>query len=174
MQARAIKLGSSLALMLMASGSFLASANTNGYKMVLIEDTPGAAALQAGQFEQGISETLAQRAEAGSFARKMSLCVGFTKSGQLQQAEDACNSAVASAYQDVQASSSEKREMRAYALINRGVLRLLQSTNLAALNDFSRAAGLADSDVSQHNLQRLQQALNSASNGLDVAMLSAD
>lgn len=174
MQARAIKLGSSLALMLMASGSFLASANTNGYKMVLIENTPGAASLQAGQFAQGISETLAHRAEAGSFAQQMSLCVGFTKSGQLHQAETACNNAVAAASKFTLANSSEKREMRGYALTNRGVLRLLQSDNLAALDDFNRAAELTDSDVSQHNLQRLQQALNNASNGLDLAMLSAD
>ncbi|MDX1392001.1 MAG: hypothetical protein R3241_06465 [Rheinheimera sp.] len=174
MQARAIKLGSSLALMLMASGSFLASANTNGYKMVLIENTPGAAALQAGQFAQGINETLASSKDVTDFASQLSLCVGFSKNGQLQQAEDACNTAVSAAQQVTLASNSEKRALRAYALTNRGVLRLLQNNNLAALADFSRAAELTDHAVSQHNLQRLEQALNNANNGLDVAMLSAE
>jgi hypothetical protein len=175
MKARAIKLGSSLALMLMASGSFLASANTNGYKMVLIEDTPGAAALQAGQFDQGISETLASNAaEADNFARQMSLCVGFTKSGKLTQAEQACNGAVAAVQQFQLVSSSEKREMRAHALTNRGVMRLLQNNNLAALADFSRAAELNSSTISLHNLQRLELALNKASTGLDLAMVDAE
>ena len=175
MKARAIKLGSSLALMLMASGSVLASANTNGYKMVLIEDTPGVAALQAGQFDQGISETLASNsAEVDNFSRQMSLCVGFTKSGKLEQATSACDSAVAAAQQFSHVSNSDKREMRAYALTNRGVMRLLQNNNLAALADFSRAAELSRTDVSVHNLQRLELALNNAQNGLDIAMVSAE
>lgn len=174
MKARSVKLGSSLALMLMASGSFLASANTNGYKMVLIEDTPGVAALQAGQFDQGISETLNSSAEVDNFSRQMSLCVGFTKSGKLEQASGACDSAVAAAQQFHYVSSSEKREMRAYALTNRGVLHLLQNNNLSALADFKRAAELNRSDVNQHNLQRLELALNKANNGLDIAMVSAE
>jgi hypothetical protein len=174
MKARSVKLGSSLALMLMASGSFLASANTNGYKMVLIEDTPGVAALQAGQFDQGISETLNSSAEVDNFSRQMSLCVGFTKSGKLEQASGACDSAVSAAQQFHHVSSSDKREMRAYALTNRGVLRLLQNNNLSALADFKRAAELNRSDVSQHNLQRLELALNKANNGLDIAMVSAE
>lgn len=174
MKARSVKLGGTLALMLMASGSFLASASTNGYKMVLIEDTPGAAALQAGQFDQGINETLNSSAEVDNFSRQMSLCVGFTKSGQLQQAATACDNAVTAAQQFHHVSSSEKREMRAYALTNRGVLQLLQNNNLAALADFKRAAELNRSDVNVHNLQRLEVALNKASNGLDVAMVSAE
>ncbi|WP_166838110.1 tetratricopeptide repeat protein [Rheinheimera pleomorphica] len=174
MKARVIKLGSTLALMLMASGSFLASANTNGYKMVLIEDAPGVAALQAGQFDQGITETLNSSVEVDNFSRQMSLCVGFTKSAQLDKAATACDNAVSAAQQLHLVSSSDKREMRAYALTNRGVLRLLQNNNLAALADFNRAAELNRSDVSLHNLQRLELALNNASNGLDVAMVSAD
>ena len=174
MKARVIKLGSTLALMLMASGSFLASANTNGYKMVLIEDAPGVAALQAGQFDQGITETLNSSVEVDNFSRQMSLCVGFTKSAQLDKAAAACDNAVSAAQQLHLVSSSDKREMRAYALTNRGVLRLLQNNNLAALADFNRAAELNRSDVSLHNLQRLELALNNASNGLDVAMVSAD
>ena len=174
MKARVIKLGSTLALMLMASGSFLASANTNGYKMVLIEDTPGVTALQAGQFDQGITETLNSSVEVDNFSRQMSLCVGFTKSAQLDKAATACDNAVSAAQQLHLVSSGDKREMRAYALTNRGVLRLLQNNNLAALADFNRAAELNRSDVSLHNLQRLELALNKASNGLDVAMVSAD
>jgi hypothetical protein len=174
MKARSVKLGSTLALMLMASGSFLASANTNGYKMVLIEDTPGVTALQAGQFDQGISETLNSSVEVDNFSRQMSLCVGFTKSAQLDKAATACDNAVSAAQQLHLVSSSDKREMRAYALTNRGVLRLLQNNNLAALADFNRAAELNRSDVSLHNLQRLELALNKANNGLDLAMVSAD
>uniref|UniRef100_A0A486XW35 FOG: TPR repeat n=1 Tax=Rheinheimera sp. BAL341 TaxID=1708203 RepID=A0A486XW35_9GAMM len=174
MKARSVKLGSSLALMLMASGSFLASASTNGYKMVLIENTPGVAALQAGQFDQGIHETLNSTAEVDDFSRQMSLCVGFTKSAQLDKAVVACDNAVSAAQQLHSVSSSDKREMRAYALTNRGVLRLLQNNNLAALADFNRAAELNRSAVSLHNLQRLELALNSANNGLDIAMVSAE
>ncbi|WP_027671223.1 hypothetical protein [Rheinheimera baltica] len=175
MKARSIKLGSSLALMLMASGSFFASANTNGYKMVIIEDTPGVAALQAGKFDQGINETLdSNSAEVDNFSRQMSLCVGFTKNNQLQQAEQACNSAVASVQQFTHVSTGDKREMRAHALSNRGVLRLSQNNNLAALADFTRAAELSRNEVSVHNLQRLELALNKASNGLDLAMVTGE
>lgn len=175
MKARSIKLGSSLALMLMASGSFLASANTNGYKMVLIEDAPGVAALQAGLFDQGISETLASSAaEADNYSRQMSLCVGFAKSGQLQPAEQACNGAVNAAAQLSLVSNGDKRQMRAHALTNRGVLRLLNSDNLNALADFKRAADLSSTDVSLHNLKRLETALSKADTGVDIAMNSAD
>lgn len=174
MKARLVKLSGALAMVLMTSGSFLASANTNGYKMVVIEHMPGSAALQAGKLDQGINETLNSSVEVDNFARQMSLCVGFTKAGQLQQAEQACNDAVSAAQQFTQVNSSEKRDMRGHALTNRGVLRLLQNNNLAALADFNRAAELNRSEVSLHNLKRLEAALNRANNGLDVAMLSAD
>jgi hypothetical protein len=175
MQARSVKLSSALALMLMASGSFLASANTNGYKMVLIEDTPGVAALRAGQLDLGITETLASSvAQTDNFSRQMSLCVGFTKSSKLDQAEQACNSAVAAAQQFVHVNSSDKREMRAHALTNRGVLRLLQNNNVAALADFNRAAELNSNTVSLHNLQRLELALNKANNGLELTVAAAE
>lgn len=174
MKARLVKLSGALAMMLMTSGSFLASANTNGYKMVIIENTPGSAALQAGKLDQAINETLNSNIEVDNFARQMSLCVGFTKAGQLPKAEQACNEAVSSTQQFTQVSSSEKRDMRGHALTNRGVLRLLQNNNLAALADFNRAAELNRSDVSLHNLKRLEAALNRANNGLDVAMVSAD
>jgi len=77
MKARLVKLSGALAMVLMASGSFLASANTNGYKMVIIENTPGSTALQAGELDQGITETLNSSAEVDTFARQMSLCVGY-------------------------------------------------------------------------------------------------
>lgn len=92
----------------------------------------------------------------------------------MPQAEQACNDAVAAAQQFSQVSSSDKRGMRGHALTNRGVLHLLQNNNLAALADFSRAAELNRSEVSLHNLKRLEAALNRANNGLDVAMVSAD
>ena len=175
MKARSIKLSSAVALMLMASGSFLASANTNGYKMVIIEDTPGVAAMQAGNYDQSITETLSSNsAETDSFSRQMSLCVAFAKSSKLDAAEQACDGAVSSIQQFSHVSSSEKREMRAHALTNRGVLRLLQNNNLAALADFKRAAELKRNEINLHNLQRLELALNNADTGLDLAMVTGE
>jgi len=52
--------------------------------------------------------------------------------------------------------------MRALALSNRGVTRLLQQDNVAALADFEQSQSLSKTDYGQYNLALLQQKLKAA------------
>ncbi len=170
MKARSLKLGGFLALVLMSSVSFLASAATNGYKMVLIQDIPGVNALQTGELSSGIQQTLETPVwEADNFSRFTNLCVGYSRMGELEQAETACTKAITAAQKYQQAPLTLKREMRAYAHTNRGVLRLLSNDNLGALEDFKRAAELNGNTINLHNLQRLELAISKADTGLELA-----
>ncbi|MDX3772652.1 hypothetical protein QE250_00820 [Chromatiaceae bacterium AAb-1] len=173
MKARSLKLGGILALVLMSSVSFLANAAANSYKMVLIEDVPGVDALQAGKLAAGIQQTLASPVwEADNFSRYTNLCVGYTRLGELENAETACTKAITAAQKYQQTPASQKREMRAYAHTNRGVLRLKNNDNLGALEDFKRAAELNTNTINVHNLQRLELAIRNADIGLELASVS--
>lgn len=173
MKARKVKLGSTLALALMGSCSFLATAADHGYKMVIIDEAPGVEALQSGHFAEGIQTTLDTPAwEIDKFTRNMNLCVGFTKLGEFKQAETACTNAINSA-KFQQAPQALKREMRAYAYTNRGVSRSLSDDRNGALEDFKRSAELNGSTVTLHNLAILETAYRSNSSGAEVASLNS-
>ncbi|KKO44541.1 hypothetical protein WG68_14655 [Arsukibacterium ikkense] len=155
------KFATAVALSVLASSPFLASAASNGYKMVLIEDTPGVTTIQAGQLQQGISEVTSYRgADADSFSLHMSLCVAYSRLNQLDQAQSACSKAVSLAQSTPAIPSDAKREMRALAYSNRGVMHVLANDRVAALDDFKRAVSLKTSDINQHNLARLTADIN--------------
>ncbi|HAW91666.1 MULTISPECIES: hypothetical protein [unclassified Arsukibacterium] len=155
------KFATAVALSVLASSPFLASAASNGYKMVLIEDTPGVTTIQAGQLQQGISEVTNYRgAEADSFSLHMSLCVAYSRLNQIDLAQSACNKAVSLAQTTPALPTDAKREMRALAYSNRGVMHVLASDKVAALEDFKRAVSLNTNDINQHNLARLTADIN--------------
>ncbi|WP_019676925.1 hypothetical protein [Arsukibacterium perlucidum] len=161
MKFTAKKFATAVALSVLASSPFLASAASNGYKMVLIEDTPGVTTIQAGQLQQGISEVTNYRgAEADSFSLQMSLCVAYSRLGQLDQAQTACSKAVSLAQSSPTLPTDAKREMRALAYSNRGVMHVLANDRVAALEDFKRAVSLNTNDINQHNLARLTADIN--------------
>ncbi len=69
MKATSFSFGKKVAVMLLASSSFVASAATSGFKMVLIEDTPGVSKIKAGLYQDGVAEaTAATDKQADSFS----------------------------------------------------------------------------------------------------------
>jgi Flp pilus assembly protein TadD len=155
------KFATAVALSVLASSPFLASAASNGYKMVLIENTPGVTTIQAGQLQQGISEVTNYRgADADNFSLQMSLCVAYSRLNQIDLAQSACSKAVSLAQTTPALPTDAKREMRALAYSNRGVMHVLANDRVAALEDFKRAVSLQTNEINQHNLARLTADIN--------------
>lgn len=163
MKATSLSFGKKVAVMLLASSSFVASAATSGFKMVLIEDTPGVSKIKAGLYQDGVAEATAADKQADSFSKNMSLCVAYTHMAEFKQAEQACSSAIYAARRAESTDSSYKREMRSFAYTNRGVARLMGQDPVAALADFQQATTLEQSEINKHNLALLNEKLKAAS-----------
>jgi HPt (histidine-containing phosphotransfer) domain-containing protein len=165
MKATSLSFGKKVAVMLLASSSFVATAaTTGGFKMVLIEDTPGVGKIKAGLYQDGIAEASASTdKQADLFSKQMSLCVAYTHLAQFKQAEQACSAAIYAARRAEGTDSSYKREMRSFAHTNRGVARLLGQDPVAALADFQLATTLEQSDINQHNLTLLNDKIKAVS-----------
>ena len=164
MKATSLSFGKKVAVMLLASSSFVASAATSGFKMVLIEDTPGVSKIKAGLYQDGVAEaTAATDKQADAFSKHMSLCVAYTHMAQFKQAEQACSSAIYAARRAEGSDSSYKREMRSFAHTNRGVARLMGQDPVAALADFQQATTLEQSEINQHNLALLNEKMKAVS-----------
>lgn len=151
----------SLAVVLLSSSPLLASAAGSGYKMALIEDAPGAEYIKAGQFADAITQAQGANAtKTEPFYRQVSLCVSYSSTAQFGLAETSCNDAVqlAAALQSIPRSA--KREMRALALNNRGVMNLMAGDKVAALQDFMQAVRLDNSELTLANLERLTVSIN--------------
>ena len=157
MKATSLSFGKKVAVtMLLASSSFVATAATGGFQMVLIENTPGVNKIKAGLYQDGIAEaTAASDKQADLFSKHMSLCVAYTHLTQFEQAEQSCSAAIHAARRAESADSSSKREMRSFAYTNRGVARLMGQDPVAALADFQQATTLEQSAINQHNLELL-------------------
>jgi hypothetical protein len=164
MKATSFSFGKKVAVMLLASSSFVATAETGGFKMVLIEATPGVSKIKAGLYQDGIAETVAATdQQADSFSKHMSLCVAYTHMAEFKQAEQACSAAIYAARRAEGADSNYKREMRSFAHTNRGVARLMGQDPVAALADFKQATALEQSAINQHNLALLNEKIKAVS-----------
>jgi hypothetical protein len=156
-------------LVLTASTSVMADEQgqqikSNAYKMVLVEDVPGVNALQSGDVEAGLTATLsASKFAVDDYSRNVNLCAGYVQLADMKKAQKACSAAVKSARTQVAIPSMT---VRAYAYNNRGVMKLLNNDNLGALADFKYAAKVDHSEIYQHNVKRLEAALNNAQNGM--------
>lgn len=145
--------------LLTISSAAFADLEKSQYKMVVIKDTPGVEALQSGDVAKGVNLTQAAEAnELDSYTRNLNLCVGYTKLAKFEEAEKACSAAVNNA---LSSSLTPNADIRAYAFNNRGVMKLMANDNLGALEDFKRAAKVANNGIYKHNLIRLETALNS-------------
>ncbi|QDE32814.1 MULTISPECIES: hypothetical protein [Shewanella] len=156
-------------LVLTASTSVMADEQTskttsNAYKMVLIEDVPGVDALQFGDVKEGLTATLsASKFAVDEYSRNVNLCAGYIKLADMEKAEKACSAAVKSARTQPAIPSMT---VRAYAYNNRGVMKLMSHDSLGALADFKHAAEVDNNGIYQHNVERLEAALNSDQNGM--------
>ncbi|WP_233079545.1 hypothetical protein [Rheinheimera soli] len=163
MKATSFSFGKKVAVMLLASSSFVATATTGGFKMVLIEDTPGVSKIKAGLYQEGVAEATATDKQADAFSKHMSLCVAYTHMAEFKQAEQACSSAIYAARRAEGSDSSYKREMRSFAHTNRGVARLMGQDPVAALADFQQATTLEQSEINEHNLALLNEKIKAVS-----------
>lgn len=168
------KVITTLAMVMLTSSPLLASAAGTGYKMALIEDAPGAEYIKAGDYTLAIEQAQSARlADTEPFYRQVSLCVSYSRTGQFALADKACNEAVQQATALQAIPRSAKREMRALALNNRGVLSLVSGDKVAALQDFMQAVRLDNSELTLANLERLTTSINGA-DVQEVALQTAE
>ena len=119
------------------SGSASAEDNKSAYRMGVIIDAAEGKAVRKGKYEQAIARlTEAKRYRRDDqFARSTNLCVAYTKTGELEKAEVACEQAVM-LHADNRVDSER---YHALALSNRGVLRAVKGDVELARADFEAA-----------------------------------
>lgn len=137
------------------------------YTMAVISDLSYGNKVMTGDYDRAIELVTAKKQQgADVFPANTNLCVAYTKKGELEQAELACETAV------IEARAALVRKRRgnvgspigtrvplrelALALSNRGVLRAVQGETDKARSDFTEAASLETGlDAPEINLARL-------------------
>ena len=147
--------------------SATASAAEPKYTMTTIKDLAHGATIDAGKYEQAIEKITAIDDDVDTFFRNTNLCVAYTKTGNLDDALLACDSAVeqvdnVSFDQMSFAPKSFERRMRskylAVSLSNRGVLHALMGDVELARRDFVEALSSGTyKKVVKINLARLDK-----------------
>jgi len=115
---------------------------TAAYVMTVIHDRAAGDDVISGAYGQAIESLTANAAKRSSrFAASNNLCVAYTKTNRLPEAEQACNAALRvskakyASWYDV----SSKRDFYAVALSNRGVIRAVSGDIEQARQDFRAA-----------------------------------
>ena len=143
----------------------LADDTAAAYTMTVIRDAAHGSRIIKGDYDKAIERiTRAEFRYAGNFAGETNLCVAYTKSGELEKAETACNAAVDVANgmlrvkADLLADYTRKAYMTdlAIALSNRGVVYAAMGNTELAEQDFRKADDLGSSlSAPAINLARL-------------------
>ncbi|MEJ2127602.1 MAG: hypothetical protein P8X81_02015 [Woeseiaceae bacterium] len=125
--------------------------NNVKYTMTVLRDTAYGSKIMEQKYEQAIDKIKQRPGRYDAFSKGTNLCVAYTKSGELDLAEEACEAAVAAARtaklkQSRSAFSDPVNETRvrnlAVALSNRGVLRAVNGQSEEARDDFNAALAL--------------------------------
>lgn len=119
-----------------------AQENASAYVMTVIHDRAASDQVLSGAYGQAIESLTASTAKRGSrFAASNNLCVAYTKSNRLPEAEQACSAALRSSKATYASWSdvNSKRDFYAVALSNRGVIRAVSGDIEAARQDFKAA-----------------------------------
>ncbi len=168
------KAGMRSALMLLlatASVSVAAAHETDDaaqYTMTVISDTAYGGRVIKGDYEKAIEKITSSRRPGDRFSTATNLCVAYTKSGDIENAQEACGVALALIEgRQLELSKSrlddyyEQRLLRvhlALALSNRGVLHVINGDTESARNDFEAALELrAGVSAPAENLARLDR-----------------
>lgn len=168
-------LGSTSLSMLSIGQSAFGAERAAPYEMAVIIDAAHGHKVQKGEYAKAITRLAdAKRRFPDEFARQNNLCVAYTKTGDLDRAEQACDAAVefveskgvravkGFALPDVRENAY--RVYKAIALSNRGVVRALQGDVKFALRDFEQANDLkARVRGPKSNLARLSKTVASSS-----------
>lgn len=149
-----------------ASGSVVADSNDPRYTMTVIRDVAQGASVVKGDYEKAIARITGRRVTLNPFAEFTNLCVAYAKSGQIDEADAACDSALAiirdpdwerrsgvlSGY-----GEQARRKYLALALSNRGVLHAIRGDESAAEKSFDEAIKLDQRNTAPRvNLARLE------------------
>ena len=131
------------------AGETTATPAAAGYQMAAVIDRARGNIVLAGDYDRAIAK-LGGRPRA-DFESSTNLCVAYTMTGAMEQADAACAAALASSQE------TEVRRDIAVALSNLGVVKAVKGDLSGARRDFSRALEL-ESDLRQasKNLQRLR------------------
>ena len=120
----------------------------SGYEMAFFSDSDQGPKIENGKYEQAIQKINTKTASGVALHAKTNLCVAYTKSGDIEAAEIACEEAVVAAksFRKVRRSrhaAETPAQMRArylaIALSNRGVLKAVKGDLDAARADFDAA-----------------------------------
>ncbi len=132
----AVLAGAALAV---TSGSATAEEEMGAYSMAVVVDAAQGRAVHNGKYEKAIARlTESKRRHRDQFARHTNLCVAYTKTGNLEKAETACQEAV-TLYEDNKIGTERNH---AVALSNRGVLHAVKGDVELARADFEAATEL--------------------------------
>jgi Flp pilus assembly protein TadD len=119
-----------------------AQENSAAYVMTVIHDRAAGDQVISGAYGQAIDSLTANTAKRSStFAISNNLCVAYTKTNRLSEAEQACSTALRTSkaayasWYDV----NSKRDFYAVALSNRGVIRAVSGNTEQARQDFKAA-----------------------------------
>jgi predicted negative regulator of RcsB-dependent stress response len=136
-----------------------AQENSAAYVMTVIDDRAAGDQVISGAYSQAIESLTANTAKRSStFAASNNLCVAYTKTNRLSEAEQACSTALRTS-KATYASSYDvnvKRDFHAVALSNRGVIRAVSGNTDQARQDFKTAMKISTLTTPAENLAVLE------------------
>ncbi len=145
---------------------------TSNYEMAFFSDSAQGSKIQGGKYDQAIEKMNAKVNAGRELHVKTNLCVAYTKSGNIEAAEVACEEAVVAAktFRKVRRSelsyetpAQARARYMAIALSNRGVLNAVKGDLEAARADFDAAlAQQAHVSSVRANIEKLESAEESA------------
>lgn len=157
-----------------ASGSVIAESNGQSsgqsndprYTMTVIRDAAQGASVVKGDYEKAVARITGRRVALNPFAGFTNLCVAYAKIGKIDEADDACDTALAIVRDPnwehrsgVMTGYGERtrRKYLALALSNRGVLHAIRGDESAAEQSFDEAIKLDQRNTAPRvNLARLE------------------
>lgn len=149
----------------LVAGTAFAAERDSAYTMTVIHDAYFGKKVISGDYQAAIDRIRPKGdGSAASFEAHTNLCVAYVKSGEIERAQAACDTAVEAARNQAERASrfapsygvANWRKFEAVALSNRGVLHAVAGQPDLARRDFARALELRTRiDAPGSNLARL-------------------
>ncbi len=146
--------------------------NKPKFEMSVFTDAPQGSKILSGKYDQAITKINARSQSSDTLHVQTNLCVAYTKAGEIDAAQKACDEAVAAAktLRKVRNSpfigeppSRVRARYLAITLSNRGVVKAVRGDLEAAKKDFDAAlAQTPEVSSVQTNLERLEAANDDA------------
>ena len=120
-----------------------ARARASSVALVVYQNLPGGAAILSGNYKEGLEKSLAAVERAPSrhaMELATNICAARVKLGELDAANESCESALAG--RPPAGTAWSLKQYRAVAHVNHGVVHLVQGDREFAIQEFSRARNL--------------------------------